>query len=52
MTRGEKSPEGSPSFRDVISAWVIFAVLLMALVMAPAVESTLNEGLRAIAELR
>jgi hypothetical protein len=52
MTRGEKRPERFAGGRDVVSAWVIFAVLLIALVMASAFDSTVHEGMRAIAELR
>ncbi len=52
MTRGEKSPERFAGVRDVVSAWVIFAVLMMALVMASAIDSTVHEGVQAIAELR
>ena len=52
MTRSEKSPERFAGVRDVVSAWVIFAVLMMALVMASAIDFTVHEGVRAIAELR
>ena len=47
MTRGEKSPERFAGDRDVISAWVIF----VALVMASAIDSTVLEGVRTIAEI-
>ena len=52
MTRSEKSPERFAGVRDVVSAWVIFAVLLIALVMASAFDSTVHESFRAITELR
>lgn len=52
MTRSETRPERSTGGRDVISAWIVVAVLLMALALVPAFNSVVSEGARAIAELR
>ena len=51
MAGGEKRPERSAGVRDVVSAWIVFAVLLLALVMASAFDFTAHEGVQTIAEL-
>ena len=52
MKRGEKKPERRFGVRDVVSAWAIFAVLFLGLVVVSFFEPSLPESLRAIAELR
>ena len=52
MKRGEKKPERWFGVRDVVSAWAIFAVLFLGLVVVSFFEPSLPESLRAIAELR
>ncbi len=52
MKRGEKKPERSAGVRDVVSAWTIFAVLFLGLVVASFFEPSVSESIRAIAELR
>ena len=52
MAHGEKSRERFAGLRDVVSAWIIVAVLFAALVIASAIDSSVQEGVRAIAELR
>ncbi len=48
----EKTPERSAGARDVLSAWAIFAVLFLALVVASFFDPSLPESANAIAELR
>ena len=52
MKRGDKGPERPAGARDVISAWAIFAVLFLALVVASIFEPSVSDSVRAIAELR
>ena len=51
MRRGEKGPERSAGVRDVVSAWRIFAVLFLGLVVASFFEPSVPESALAIAEL-
>lgn len=51
MTRSGNRPEKSAGGRDLVSAWLIVAVLLLALALVPAFDDALSEGLRVIAEL-
>ncbi len=48
----EKRPGQSAGVRDVVSAWAIFAVLFLALVVASYFEPSVLENVHAIAELR
>jgi hypothetical protein len=52
MTRDGKRPEKFTGDRDVVSAWVVFAVLLIGLVLVPAFHATVSEGVTMIAQLR
>ena len=52
MKRGEQKPERSAGVRDVVSAWMIFAVLFLGLVVASFFEPSVSESVRAVAELR
>jgi hypothetical protein len=52
MTRDRKRPEKFTGDRDVVSAWVVFAVLLIVLVLVPAFHATVPEGVTTIVQLR
>lgn len=52
MAHREQGPDRFIGVRDVVSAWVFCAALLMALVMASACDPTVHGGFRAAAELR
>lgn len=51
MKRSENRPERSAGGRDVMSAWLIVALLLLALAVVPTFDSVVSEGARVIAEL-
>ena len=52
MKRGEQRPERSAGVRDVVSAWLIVAVLFLGLVVVSVFDPTVHESVPAIAELR
>lgn len=51
MSRSEKRPARPGGGPDVVSAWIIVAMLLLGLVLVPAFESAITDGVQLIAEL-
>jgi len=51
MSLIEEGPEEFSGDRDVVSAWIIVAMLVVGLVLVPAFNFALSDGVQAIARL-
>lgn len=50
MSLSEEHPEDFSRDQDVVSAWIVVAMLVVGLVLVSAFDSALSEGVQAIAQ--